>query len=120
MEIADHADRPTRALSSGQISRLSLAKSLLNDPEILFLDEPTSSMDPDIADKTRAILRDVHREQGMTLVYTSHNMLEIESMATRVLFLNEGNLVAEGSPADLAREFGEESLEKVFLKIARQ
>ena len=120
MEIADHSDRPTRGLSSGQISRLSLAKSLLNDPEILFLDEPTSSMDPDIADKTRAILRDVHREQGMTLVYTSHNMLEIESMATRVLFLNEGSVVAEGSPADLARQFGEDTLEKVFLKITRQ
>lgn len=120
MELEKHADGATRALSSGQISRLNLAKSLLNDPEILFLDEPTASMDPDIADKTRALLLEIHREQGMTLVYTSHNMREVESMATRVLFMDAGALVAEGSPKDLARQFGEEDLEKVFLKIARQ
>ena len=120
MEIAEHADRQTRALSSGQLSRLNLAKSLLNDPEILLLDEPTASMDPDIADKTRAILLEIQNEREMTLLYTSHNMREIETMSTRVLFLNDGNIVAEGSPADLARQFGEEDLEKVFLKIARQ
>ena len=120
MEIRDMADRPTRALSSGQVSRLNLAKALLNDPELLLLDEPTASMDPDIADKTRAILKDIQRERGITLVYTSHNMREVEALATRVLFLNKGRVVAQGSPRDLLSRFAEEDLEKVFLKIARQ
>lgn len=120
MEIHVMADRPTRALSSGQLSRLSLAKSLLNDPQLLLLDEPTASMDPDIADKTRAILKDIQKERGIGMIYTSHNMREVEAMASRVLFLHHGKLVAQGSPRDLAEHFSEPDLEKVFLRIARQ
>jgi len=120
LEILETADRPTRALSSGQLSRLNLAKALLNDPELLLLDEPTASMDPDIADKTRAILKEIQRERRMTFLYTSHNMREVETMASRVLFLHQGRLVAEGSPQELARHFSEPDLEKVFLRIARQ
>ena len=120
LEISAMAEQPTRALSSGQLSRLNLAKALMNDPELLLLDEPTASMDPDIADKTRAILKGIQRERGMTFLYTSHNMREVEELATRVLFLHKGRLVAEGTPAELERHFAEPDLEKVFLKIARQ
>jgi ABC-2 type transport system ATP-binding protein len=117
--LEDHADRPTRALSSGQISRLNLAKSLLNSPELLLLDEPTASMDPDMADKTRAILGEYRRERKMTVLYTSHNMREVETLATRVLFIHKGRIAAEGSPKELAARFGEGDLEKMFLRIAR-
>jgi ABC-2 type transport system ATP-binding protein len=119
MEIADMAHRTTRAMSSGQISRLNLAKSLLNDPELLLLDEPAASLDPDIADKTRKIVKSSQRERSITILYTSHNMREIEEMADRVLFLHHGKLVAQGTPKELAALFKLENLEQVFLKIAR-
>jgi ABC-2 type transport system ATP-binding protein len=120
MELLGMADRPTRGLSSGQHSRLSLAKALLNDPELLLLDEPTASMDPDIADKTRAILREVQKDRGLTVFYTSHNMREVEELATRVVFLRAGKIVAQGSPKELLADFAEDDLEKLFLRIARQ
>ena len=119
MGIEAMSDRPTRALSSGQLSRLNLAKSLINDPELLLLDEPTASMDPDIADQTRVILKKIQKEKNMTILYTSHNMKEVEAMADRILFLHKGFIVAEGSPKDLVSHFKEEDLEQVFLKIAR-
>ncbi|MBI4377129.1 MAG: ABC transporter ATP-binding protein [Elusimicrobia bacterium] len=81
VELSEMADRPTRALSSGQLSRLNLAKAMLNDPQLLLLDEPTASMDPDIADKTRNLLKRIQSEKGIALLYTSHNMREIEAMA---------------------------------------
>jgi ABC-2 type transport system ATP-binding protein len=120
MELEEMADLPTRALSSGQLSRLNLAKALLNDPDLLLLDEPTASMDPDIAEKTRAILKRIQSERRITVIYTSHNMREVEALASRVLFLNRGKLVAEGSPKDLAAHFEEPDLEAVFLKLARR
>ncbi|OGR82199.1 MAG: ABC transporter ATP-binding protein [Elusimicrobia bacterium RIFCSPHIGHO2_02_FULL_57_9] len=120
MEIYDMADRRTRALSSGQFSRLSLAKALLNDPQLLLLDEPTASMDPDIAEKTRAILKEIQKERGISMLYTSHNMREVEIMASRVLFMHRGKFVAQGSPKDLIAHFAEPDLEKVFLRLARQ
>jgi ABC-2 type transport system ATP-binding protein len=119
-EIASMADKATRAMSAGQISRLNLAKALLNDPELLLLDEPTASMDPDIADKTRQILREIQRERGMAVLYTSHNMREVERLADRVLFMHHGKLVAEGSPDQLLAQYGVQDLEAVFLRLARQ
>ena len=119
-EIDELADRATRAMSAGQISRLNLAKALLNDPELLLLDEPTASMDPDIADKTRETLRAIQKERGMAVLYTSHNMREVERLADRVLFLHRGRLVAEGSPRELLAQYEEEDLESLFLRIARQ
>ncbi|MDE2039637.1 MAG: ABC transporter ATP-binding protein [Elusimicrobia bacterium] len=118
-EIGEMADRPTRALSAGQVSRLNLAKSLLNDPELLLLDEPTASMDPDIADKTRQTIKAIQRERGLAVLYTSHNMREVERLADRVLFLHRGKLVASGSPRDLLARYEREDLEQVFLRIAR-
>jgi ABC-2 type transport system ATP-binding protein len=98
-------DRPTGGLSSGQQTRLNLAKALINDPEILFLDEPTASLDPDIAAKVRDVLRRVRSERGVSLLYTSHNMPEVESLCDRVIFLAGGRIAAEGTPAEV-REKG--------------
>ncbi len=110
----------TGTLSSGQVTRLCLAKALLNDPKILFLDEPTVSLDPDMADKTRSLLKGLRNRTGLTILYTSHNMREMEVMCDRILFLNKGRLIAVGTPKELVERFGKENLEEVFLKIARE
>lgn len=110
----------TSQLSSGQMTRLVLAKALINDPRILFLDEPTVSLDPDIADKTRTLLQDVRRKTGLTILWTSHNMKEMEEMCDRITFLHRGRIVATGTPKELIHLFEEDNLEDVFLKIARR
>jgi ABC-2 type transport system ATP-binding protein len=110
----------TGTLSSGQVTRLCLAKALLNDPKILFLDEPTVSLDPDMADKTRTLLKGLRNRAGLTILYTSHNMREMEEMCDRILFLNKGHLIAVGTPKELVEQFGKENLEEVFLKVARE
>ena len=89
-EIEDLMNKPVRRLSSGQITRVCLAKSLLNDPEVLFLDEPTASLDPDIADKTRRLLKDITKDRGVAILYTSHNMKEMEEICDRVIFMDRG------------------------------
>lgn len=119
-EIEDLRDVPTRRLSSGQITRVCLAKALLNDPRILFLDEPTASLDPDIADKTRTLLRRVRDERGTSILYTSHNMQEMEELCDRVIFMHRGRIIATGVPEDIQMEFKGKSLEEVFLKITRE
>lgn len=106
-------------LSSGQATRVNLAKSLLNSPVILFLDEPTASLDPDIADRTRKLLKQIQKERNLTILYTTHNMVEVEEMCDRVIFINEGKIVTVGNPLDLIKEFGLRDLNEVFLKIAR-
>jgi ABC-2 type transport system ATP-binding protein len=118
-EIPEVADRVTGKLSSGQLTRLNLCKAFLNDPEILFLDEPTASLDPDIAEKVRSALKAVQREKGVTIVYTSHNMREIELICDRVIFLSHGRVVAQGTPQEILERADAESLEKVFIRIAR-
>ncbi|MCG3112283.1 MAG: ABC transporter ATP-binding protein [Candidatus Manganitrophus sp. SB1] len=109
----------TRHLSSGQLTRLSLAKALLNHPKVLFLDEPTASLDPDIADKTRRLLKSIRDQSRLTLLYTSHNMKEMEEISDRILFLHQGRILASGTPAEIVRRFAEKNLEDVFLKVAR-
>ncbi len=119
-EVEDLAHRPVRTLSSGQITRLNLAKAMINDPQVLFLDEPTSSLDPDIADKTRSLLKKIKKEKQISILYTSHNMREMEEISDRILFLYQGRMVASGSPEKIITEFRGEDLEEVFLKIARE
>jgi ABC-2 type transport system ATP-binding protein len=109
----------TGALSSGQLTRLHLCKAFINDPDILFLDEPTASLDPDIAVKVRATLRHMQRERHVTIVYTSHNMREIEHMCDEVLFLARGQAVTQGAPQDVIARTRTTSLEEVFITIAR-
>lgn len=118
-EIEEIRRLPTRRLSSGQITRVCLCKALLNSPRVLFLDEPTASLDPDIADKTRQLLKKIRGEQGLSMLYTSHNMKEMEEMCDRVIFMDKGKIIAMGDPDSIMREWKGRTLEEVFLKIAR-
>lgn len=119
-DLKDVADRPVRTLSSGQMTRLNLAKAFVNDPDILLLDEPTASLDPDIADRTRKYLLEVKRARKMAILYTSHNMQEMEEISDRLLFLHHGEIIARGTPEELIARFRGEDLEDVFLKVARE
>ena len=118
-EVEGSADKLTGALSSGQLTRVNLCKALLNDPEILFLDEPTASLDPDIAEKVRTALQKLQRERRVTIVYTSHNMREVELLCDRVLFLSRGRAITQGTPRDVIAQARSASLEDVFIAIAR-
>lgn len=118
-EIPDFRKRITGGLSSGQLTRVNLCKALLNDPDVLFLDEPTASLDPDIAHKLRDFLREIQRERGLTIVYTSHNMAEVEVVCDRVMFIAKGRSVLEGTPAEIRAGAQNKSLEQVFIDIAR-
>jgi ABC-2 type transport system ATP-binding protein len=120
LEMEDCRRKVTRKLSSGQMSRLTLAKAILTEPRILFLDEPTASLDPDIAHKIRALLKEVRRSAGLSILYTSHNMREMEEMSDRIIFLQRGKIVAEGTAQDVVARFGQQDLEEVFLKLARE
>ncbi len=106
-------------LSSGEQTRLNLCKALLNDPELLVLDEPTASLDPDLADKVRKILKRVNRDQGCTLLTTSHNMLDVTELCDRIVFMSAGEVVEEGTSDDILRKYDSDSLEDVFISIAR-
>ncbi len=120
LEMGEFRHKVTRKLSSGQMTRLTLAKAFLTEPKILFLDEPTASLDPDIAHKIRALLKDEQQASGLSVLYTSHNMREMEEMSDRIIFLQKGNLVAEGTAAEIVFRFGQADLEDVFLKLARE
>ncbi len=119
LEIHSLKDSLTRHLSSGQLTRLSLAKALLNTPRLLFLDEPTASLDPDMADKTRTLLKAIRDQYKITLLYTSHNMKEMQEISDRIIFLYQGKILVSGTPAAVLDHFKENSLESVFLKVAR-
>lgn len=118
-EISALKNTPVRRLSSGQITRVCLCKALLNAPEVLFLDEPTASLDPDIADKTRKLLKRIKAEQAISILYTSHNMKEMEEMSDRVIFIDKGRIIETGSPDEIKRKYGRADLEEVFLMLAR-
>jgi ABC-2 type transport system ATP-binding protein len=118
-EIGHLRDRLTSHLSAGEATRLHLCKALLNEPGLLMLDEPTASLDPDIADKVRKILRRIQRERGIAILYTSHNMRDIEEVCDRVIFMHKGKVVTEGTPAQVVSGFSENSMENVFIRIVR-
>ncbi len=109
----------TGQLSAGQKTRVALAKALLNEPELLLLDEPTASLDPDTADWVRGYLAAYRRRTGATLFLASHNMLEVERLCDQVLMMKAGRIIDRGAPAELIARFGRQSLEQVFLDIAR-
>ncbi|MGW8161397.1 MAG: ABC transporter ATP-binding protein [Desulfobulbales bacterium] len=119
-EIEDTNTKLTGSLSSGQLTRLNLCKAFLNDPEILFLDEPTASLDPDIAAKVRERLHDLQQQRGLSMIYTSHNMQEVEQMCDRVIFLAKGSIVMQGTPAGIIKQSKSRSLEDLFITISRQ
>jgi ABC-2 type transport system ATP-binding protein len=119
-EIEDIKDKIVRNISSGHQTRLNLAKALINDPKILFLDEPTASLDPDIADKTRSLLKMIKKERSISILYTSHNMKEMEEMSDRLIFLHKGKIISEGTPEEVISSFKRKNLEEVFLRVARE
>jgi ABC-2 type transport system ATP-binding protein len=119
LEISHLSKRVTGQLSAGESTRVNLVKAFLNDPELLMLDEPTASLDPDIADKVRKVVRKVQRERNIGILYTSHNMRDIEEVCDRVIFLHKGRIVCSGTPAQILSRSSSSSLEDVFIKIAR-
>jgi ABC-2 type transport system ATP-binding protein len=120
LRLEDLLDREFGKLSAGQKTRVTLAKALINDPEVLLLDEPTASLDPDTADWVRTKLETYCRTHGATVVLASHNMAEVERLAERVIMLENGRIIADETPQDLIRRFGRSTLEETFLAIARR
>lgn len=119
LQIGPLLDRPTGKLSAGQKTRVGLAKALLNAPELLLLDEPTASLDPDTADWVRQTLMSYARARGATLLIASHNMNEVEQLADRVILLQAGRIVEDETPTELIAAYGRETLEDVFLDVVR-
>ena len=119
LQLTDLLDRPAGQLSAGQKTRVALAKSLVNRPELLLLDEPTASLDPDTGDWVRSWLERYRAETGCSILLASHNMAEVERLCDHVLMLKQGRMVDEGSPAGLLEKYGRGDLEQVFLDIAR-
>ncbi|HKD26167.1 MAG TPA: ABC transporter ATP-binding protein [Xanthobacteraceae bacterium] len=119
LDLTDLLDRPTGKLSSGQRTRVSLAKALINRPEVLLLDEPTASLDPDTADWVRARLEHYRSERGATILLASHNMNEVERLCDRVIIMKKGRIEDDGAPARLLERYGRHTLEEVFLDVAR-
>ena len=119
LDLHEFLDRQTGKLSSGQKTRVALAKSLINEPEILLLDEPTASLDPDTADWVRGRLERYRRERGATVLLASHNMGEVERLCDRVIMLKTGRIEDDDTPARLIARYGRSNLEEVFLDIAR-
>jgi ABC-2 type transport system ATP-binding protein len=119
LDLGPILNRPAGQLSAGQKTRVALAKALINQPEVLLLDEPTASLDPDTGDMVRTWLEQYRAESGCTILLASHNMAEVERLCTDVVMLKQGRVVDRGSPGELLERYGRHDLEAVFLDIAR-
>jgi ABC-2 type transport system ATP-binding protein len=119
LDLGGFIDRQTGTLSSGQKTRVALAKALVNAPEVLLLDEPTASLDPDTADWIRQRIAAERTERGVSILLASHNMLEVERLCDHVLMMRRGKIVDAGSPDELISRYGRRTMEEVFLDIAR-
>ena len=119
LDLVDILDRPAGKLSAGQKTRVSLAKALINNPEVLLLDEPTASLDPDTADWIRGRLEYLRDTQGVTMLIASHNMAEVERLCERVIIMKKGVIVDDDGPAQLLARYGRSNMEEVFLDVAR-
>jgi ABC-2 type transport system ATP-binding protein len=119
LHISDFLERPAGKLSAGQKTRVALAKALLNEPELLLLDEPTASLDPDTGDWVRSYLEGYRMRTGTTILMASHNMSEVERLCSEVMMMKTGRIVDRGSPHALIDRYGRTNLEGVFLHIAR-
>ena len=120
LDLTGLLSRPSSALSAGQKTRVALAKSLINRPDLLLLDEPTASLDPDTGDMVRTWLERYRAESDCTILLASHNMPEVERLCGQVLMLKQGRIVDRGAPSDLVGRYGRDDLEQVFLDIARR
>jgi ABC-2 type transport system ATP-binding protein len=119
LDLGSILNRPAGQLSAGQKTRVALAKSLINQPEVLLLDEPTASLDPDTGDMVRTWLEQYRARSGCTILLASHNMAEVERLCDQVIMLKQGRVVDRGTPQDLLDRYGRQDLEDVFLDIAR-
>jgi ABC-2 type transport system ATP-binding protein len=119
LDLTELLERPCGKLSAGQKTRVALAKALINAPEVLLLDEPTASLDPDTADWIRTRLESYRRERGVTILLASHNMAEVERLCDRVIMMKQGRIVDDDTPPRLLARYGRGNLEEVFLDVAR-
>ena len=117
LRLEDFLDRKTGELSSGQKNRVSLAKALINDPNILFLDEPTASLDPETGDFVRSFIEQITKEKSMSILLASHNMDEVKRLCGNVLMMKDGLIIDKGTPNELIKKHGKSNLEEVFLKL---
>jgi len=120
LNLTEFKKRKTGELSSGQKNRVSLAKALINNPEILLLDEPTASLDPDVGDYIRTFIEDFASKKGATILIASHNMNEVERLCHEVMMMKNGEIIDKGKSSDLINKHGRKNLEEVFLKIVRE
>ena len=120
LNLTEFKKRKTGELSSGQKNRVSLAKAIVNDPEILLLDEPTASLDPDVGDNIRTFIEDFASKKGATILLASHNMNEVERLCHEVMMMKDGKIIDKGKSSDLINKHGRKNLEEVFLKIVRE
>ena len=119
LDLDDFIDRPNGKLSAGQKTRVALAKALINQPELLLLDEPTASLDPDTADWVREHLETYRKQHNATILLASHNMLEVERLCDRVIILKRGRIEEDDSPDGIMARYSRSTLEEVFLDVAR-
>jgi len=120
LNLLEFRKRKTGELSSGQKNRVSLAKALINDPEILLLDEPTASLDPDVGDYIRTYIEDFASKKGTTILLASHNMNEVERLCNEVMMMKNGSIIDKGTCSSLINKHGRKNLEETFLKIVRE
>jgi len=120
LDLLDFRKRKTGELSSGQKNRVSLAKALINDPDILLLDEPTASLDPDVGDYIRTYIENFSSKKGTTILLASHNMNEVERLCSEVMMMKNGNIIDKGTCSSLINKHGRKNLEETFLKIVRE
>ena len=119
LNLKDFLNKKTGELSSGQKNRVSLAKSLINKPEILLLDEPTASLDPDIGDYVRSYVQTYKSKNKVTILLASHNMSEVERLCDSVIMMKKGQIIDQGTSKEIINRHGRSNLEETFLKIVR-
>ena len=120
LRLNEFINKITGELSSGQKNRVSLAKSIINDPSVLLLDEPTASLDPETGDFVRSFLEEYQREKKTSILLASHNMSEVERLCSSVLMMNKGSVIDQGTPNELINKHGRKNMEEVFLKLTRK
>ena len=120
LRLNDMINKITGELSSGQKNRVSLAKSIINDPSVILLDEPTASLDPETGDYVRTFLEEYQKEKGASILLASHNMAEVERLCSSVLMMNKGSIIDQGKPNELIKKHGRKNMEEVFLKLSRE
>ena len=120
LRLSEIINKITGELSSGQKNRVSLAKSIINDPKVLLLDEPTASLDPETGDFVRDFIENYQKENGTSILLASHNMAEVERLCSSVLMMNKGSIIDRGNPNELIKKHGRKNMEEVFLKLTRE